>query len=176
MVKHVVFAFFYGESFGYSGSKTFIKDLTVDMECIRKEEDFDNCPVRNANCTNPCLYSTYFKSINFNNIEYIVELDSVGNTYSEITGPSAPVYMHSYQIDSQVEKLQSKFMGTYSAIQLGSGPPFDVVVEPAATRNSANRGLPPSSIMSFLEKRDIPALLFSSYRDKFSNPLVSLIF
>lgn len=144
----------------------------MDFECLKREEDYVNCPIRNANCTNPCIYSTHFKSINFSNIEYIIELDSIGNIYSEITGPSATVYIHSHQIDAHVERIQSKFVGTYSAIQSTSGTPFDVILEPVATRNTPNKGLPPSSIMSFLEKRDIPALLFTSYKDKFNNPQV----
>lgn len=170
MTKHIVFAFFYGESFGYSGSKTFIKDLLSEFECLKKEEDMSICPVRNANCSNPCMFSTYYKSINFNNIEYIIELDSIGNLYNEITGPSASVYMHANQADPQTEKLHTKFVGTYNTQQYLPTSPFDVAIEPVFKNHTGNKGLPPSSIMSFLEKRDIPSLLFSSYKDRFSNP------
>ena len=64
------------------------------------------------------------------------------------------------------------FQGEFNVTGFNSSSRLTLKVSPASSNSDtqSNLGLPPSSLMSFLSKRNIPGIVFSDYESQFSNP------
>lgn len=167
MPKGIIFSLFDAESYGLSGSKAFVKDLTTPFACqLVSEKASTACPIINATCSSPCKRTTDFTRINFNNIEAVIDLASFGNIHRE--DGSTNYYLHVNDMDSSTESLLSKFTGSATAPESNGAPAYSINIQPAS--DFSVRGLPPSSLMSFLaKKRELPGFVVADYVSEFSN-------
>ncbi|KAJ3280314.1 hypothetical protein HK104_000756, partial [Borealophlyctis nickersoniae] len=148
-------------------SKRFVQDLTTPFECKSKEPNA-LCKVANAACTDPCFYETDFRRINFDRIEAIVEFDSVAGLWTA-DAATRSLYMHVDEVNAGTTALMGLFGGSTLAPGFNSTASLNVTITPAS-EGTTNLGLPPSSVMSFLQKnKSIPAVVLADYRTSFSN-------
>ncbi|KAI9099737.1 Nicastrin-domain-containing protein [Phlyctochytrium arcticum] len=170
LAKQILFTFFDAEVWGYAGSQRFVQDITTPFQCKeRSSQPTAGCPITSANCTNPCFYDLDFESIKFDNIESIIEFDSVGGSISPDQDLSnTNIYMHVDVNNTQNAALMSTFGGTVSSPGFNGSTALSVNVIPAATA-AGNLRLPPSSAMAFLAKKNIPAIVLGDYQRNFSN-------
>lgn len=146
MPKHILYTLFTAESWGLAGSQRFVKDISTPFVCTNATRA-TACPYTNAPCTFPCVRNTYFQNINFDNIESIFEFQSVSGINSNYTDG---YYVH---VD---DAKQSQPLIT--ALQ-----PYTNIK--TASIDGVDRKLPPSSAMSFLQKRrDIQAAVITDYQ------------
>ncbi|KND02246.1 uncharacterized protein SPPG_02727 [Spizellomyces punctatus DAOM BR117] len=169
LAKHILFTFFDAETWGFAGSQRFVQDITRPLVCKeRGETATPSCPLALANCTNPCFYDLDFTSIQFNNIESIIEFDSVGGIDVPNLPPNPTIFMHVDEVNPQTTALMNMFAGTTAAPGFNGSSPLNVNTVPAAG-DGVNFRLPPSSAMAFLAKKNIPAVVFGDFRDRYSN-------
>lgn len=101
----------------------------------------------NAPCTFPCVRDLNFKRINFDNIESVFEFQSVSGINTNYTNQ---FYTHVDNVDQNQPLLST--LKPYQNIK-------------PASMDGIDRKLPPSSAMSFLQKkRDINAVVISDYQ------------
>lgn len=116
------------------------------------------CP-GDSDCFSPCFKSTKFSNIEFDKIKGVIDLDSIGRISSN-TSPGQ-YFLHVDSTDASLD-LVNKLSGSFlipSQINVNSTSNF-------------TKGLPPSSLHSFLEKRrSMPGVVVTDYDDKFSNLL-----
>ncbi|KAK4512992.1 uncharacterized protein ATC70_003703 [Mucor velutinosus] len=144
--KHILYTLFTAESWGFAGSQRFIKDISTPFVCTNATRATP-CPYANAPCTFPCVRNTHFQNINFDNIESIFEFQSVSGINSNYTDG---YYVH---VDD-AQQSQSLII----ALQ----PHTNIKI---ASADGVDRKLPPSSAMSFLQKkRDIKAAVITDYQ------------
>lgn len=143
--KHILYTLFTAESWGFAGSQRFVKDISSNFVCTNATRATP-CPYANAPCTFPCVRNTYFTNINFDNIESILEFQSVSGINSNY---SDGYYVHVDDIN-QSQSLVSALLQPN--------------IKEAST-DGIQRKLPPSSAMSFLQKRrDIKAAVITDYQ------------
>ncbi|KAI9003235.1 Nicastrin-domain-containing protein [Gaertneriomyces semiglobifer] len=170
LTKHILFTFFDGESWGFAGSQRFVRDISTPFTCHEASSSATpSCPFTEANCTTPCFTDTEFTNIDFERIESIVEFDSVGHLWSGDTLGDGTIWMHVDQMDEANVAWMNRFVGSDLLPPVNNTPVTGrITLAPAATAEF-NPRLPPSSSMSFLKKRAIPAVVFGDYRTEFSN-------
>ncbi|KAJ3332505.1 hypothetical protein HDU76_014006 [Blyttiomyces sp. JEL0837] len=159
--KHLVFMGFTAETFGFSGSKRFVNDLTKGYNCF----DTTTCPP-NSYCGVQCSFTTNFTDIDINKIEAIIEFNQVGGIGLSNPDLNPTIYVHVDDAkDAATTQLASAFFTNGTANN-------NVTIAPAYS-NSVNLRLPPSSAMAFLAKRKIPAVVFGDYKDSYTNKYYS---
>ncbi|KAG0027575.1 hypothetical protein BGZ81_005470 [Podila clonocystis] len=160
MQKHILYTLFTGEAWGFGGSQRFVQDISKKIECIKP-------PTSGAGCTFPFFSNMDFQRLNPANIESIFEANQVGNI-----GSSAPtLYAHTVSSPSAATTALVQQL-----IQTGTTnvtAPEGTIAIKAANIDQVDRGLPPSSTMSFLKARaEIPAVVLTSFQKEMS-PLTS---
>ncbi|KAJ3336829.1 hypothetical protein HDU91_001641, partial [Kappamyces sp. JEL0680] len=166
---NIVFTLFGAETWSYSGSQRFVKDLTESFACVEQASGKTAyCPFSSGACANPCRQDLDYQKINFDSISSIVEIDVGGLLY---TTPATGVnmYLHVDRDDAATSALATSFQNT-SAVPGFNGSAALQLSFSAASSASANNRLPPSSAMAFLAKKYIPTVVVSDYQSKFSNP------
>ncbi|KAJ3324440.1 hypothetical protein HDV06_006851 [Boothiomyces sp. JEL0866] len=163
--KNLVFTFFGAETWGFAGSQRFVKDISTPFVCLdNSKQATSGCPYVNGDCVQPCQAKIDFTKINFDSIESIIEFDTVGLLNSDIS-KSTNIYMHVNEVNDQTTKL----VQTFTSTSVGQG--FNQTEQLNLTISSAGAtALPPSSAMSFLSRKKIPALLLADYDSQYSNP------
>ncbi|KAF7729030.1 hypothetical protein EC973_005061 [Apophysomyces ossiformis] len=150
--KHILYTLFAAESWAFAGSQRFIQDISTPFQCTNSSRAVP-CVYANAPCTAPCVADVHFTRINFDKIESIIELNSIGGSGDNYTtywahvddiGKSSPLVDALRQTASQ--------SGSNATIQLASS-------------DGIERKLPPSSVMSFLAKnRNMQAVVLSDFQ------------
>lgn len=166
MPKHILFTLFTGEAWGFSGSQRFVQDITSRPQCIKPAASGPGCAF-------PFYHDFAFQSINPDKIEAILEAGQVGNIGS--TGGTPTLFAH---VDNTQPGASAALVK--QVVQIGSGtsnstaaPPNGAVPVQAADSDGTQRGLPPSSAMSFLKARaNIPTVVLTCYQKQMS-PLTS---
>ena len=171
MSKHVVFALFNAENYAFAGSQRFVQDLTSPFEC-KSTTKTAACDIKGVPaCAEPCFPDLDFQKINFDRIESIIEFDSVATMWLSNAAATRPsIYMHVDSINNATTSLMNQFAGTTSGSSFNGTTITNLTILPAYNINTGtNNRLPPSSAMAFLQKRSIPAVIFSDYQNTFSN-------
>ncbi|CDH57981.1 nicastrin [Lichtheimia corymbifera JMRC:FSU:9682] len=143
--KHILYTLFAAEPWGFAGSQRFVQDISHPFSCTNASRAI-KCPFSNAPCTNPCVRSLGFTKINMDNIDAIIEFNSVANAngsgywgHVDDTTVSGPL------VDSLVQSGNASIQPAY--------------------QDGTQRKLPPSSTMSFLaKKRDTRAVVITDYQ------------
>lgn len=144
--KHILYTLFTAESWGFAGSQRFVDDISSPFQCTNATRATP-CPFINAPCTFPCVRDLNFMRINFDNIESIFEFQSVSGINNNYTN----------QFYAHVDNTQQ------NQPLLASLQPYQNIKQ--ASLDSIDRKLPPSSAMSFLQKkRDINAVVITDYQ------------
>ncbi|KAI8825998.1 Nicastrin-domain-containing protein [Fimicolochytrium jonesii] len=164
LVKDLIFTFFDAESWAFAGSERFVEDIIQPVTCKEKNGATSACPVKGNECSNPCYFDLDFNKIKWDNIEGIVEFDTIGATQAG----GADIYMHVDAQNAATNSLAATFAGTYPAAPYRNSSVTSVNLQ-AAAQNGVNNRLPPSSVMAFLKRKSIPAVVISDYKDAFSN-------
>lgn len=167
--KHLVFSLFGAESWSFAGSQRFVQDLSKEFVCQQKTSQ--HCPFSNPACGNPCTPNLDFRRLDFEAISSVIDLDVGGLLFTN--DPGLDVYYHVDQYSAEIGSIGSTlqfFSGNVTGFNGSSST--TLTFKPAFT-SSNNLGLPPSSAMSFLMKKNIPAVLLADYSTKFSNPFYS---
>ncbi|CAG8542609.1 17835_t:CDS:10, partial [Funneliformis caledonium] len=164
--KHILFTLFSGESWGFSGSQRFVKDIFELFDCkLNSTKPTEACGYdtgRFGGCTFPCFEDVDFKKINFNQIDSIFELSSVGAKGAQ----ELKYFVHVDDENNEQNKLLIQGLGKLSA----GGEKGGVGFVRSASEDGVIRKLPPSSSMAFLEKnRNIPAVVISDFQASLSN-------
>ncbi|KAI8391220.1 Nicastrin-domain-containing protein [Radiomyces spectabilis] len=151
--KHIMYTAFTAESWGFAGSQRFVKDISTPFQCTNATRATP-CPFTNAPCTFPCIRSDKFTRINMEKIDSIIEFKSVTGRTSNYSGG---YWAHVDDIDTSkglVDALAQQTRLTGSELRNAYA--------------DTQRKLPPSSIMSFLDKkRTIPATVVTDYQKEF---------
>ncbi|KAJ3219283.1 DNA repair protein rad16 [Dinochytrium kinnereticum] len=166
--KDIVFTLFGSEEFGFAGSQRFVKDMTQSLTCLDTKKA-DYCKVSNPACTQPCVPSTNYTELNFEKIDAIVEFSQVAGI--GLTSPldQSTVFMHVDDSTSIANlDLLDKFRGSFQFRNIADGANVSMQFADAFSPVENNR-LPPSSSMSFLAKKKIPAVVFGDYRSQYNN-------
>ncbi|KAI9336957.1 hypothetical protein BDR26DRAFT_1008674 [Obelidium mucronatum] len=189
----ILFTLFSTESFGFAGSQRFIQDISAPFTCItppvNSNSSTSSCAYVGPYCANPCQVTSGFTNVDFNRISAVVELNQVsGAGLDGLTGSGgdAQIYLHvDDAADAETQELVKLFStasavtasgrvvragATSAAVNVKFGAAF------TGTGNDGNLGLPPSSAMSFLAKRKIPAVVLGDYQTKYSNKFYNSIY
>eukprot|EP01117_Protostelium_nocturnum_P011632 TRINITY_DN4226_c0_g1_i1.p1 TRINITY_DN4226_c0_g1~~TRINITY_DN4226_c0_g1_i1.p1 ORF type:complete len:646 (-),score=158.09 TRINITY_DN4226_c0_g1_i1:134-2071(-) len=146
--KQVVFALFDGESWGYLGSKRFVRDI-VSFKCNEK--------LGHNSCKHPYAISTSFQNISFSSIESIIEIGQVGNVPS---GSKQKLYLH-----ADPKSGSNDLMTT-----IGKAATSVNIAVSDATKQAKYPGLPPSSLMAFLQQKpNLPSVLIAEHESQYIN-------
>ncbi|GAA5797439.1 hypothetical protein HPULCUR_002823 [Helicostylum pulchrum] len=149
--KHILYTLFTAESWGFAGSQRFVDDISSPFQCTNATRAAP-CPFINAPCTFPCVRDLNFKRINFDSIESIFEFQSVSGINNNYTN----------QFYAHVDNTQQ------NQPLLASLQPYQNIKQ--ASMDGIDRKLPPSSAMSFLQKkRDINAVVITDYQSSLGN-------
>lgn len=142
-----MYTLFTAESWGFAGSQRFVEDISSDFVCTNASRATP-CPFANTSCTFPCVRNTFFTNINFDNIESLLEFQSVSGINSNYSDGH---YVHVNDI-KQSQPLVSALLQSNTNLKEASG-------------DGIQRKLPPSSAMSFLKKkRNIQAAVITDYQ------------
>ncbi|KAG0165693.1 hypothetical protein DFQ30_008135 [Apophysomyces sp. BC1015] len=152
--KHILYTLFAAESWGFAGSQRFVQDISTPFQCTNATRAVP-CAYANAPCTSPCVPDVHFTRINFDNIESIIEFNSVGGSgdnYSTYWAHVDDIHKSSSLVDALQQS--SKQSSQTSTLQLASS-------------DGIERKLPPSSAMSFLAKnRNLQAVVLSDFQNE----------
>lgn len=160
MQKHILYTLFTGEAWGYSGSQRFVQDISKKVECIK-------APTSGAGCAFPFFSNMDFQRLNPANIESIFEANQVGNI-----GVSAPT-LYAHTVSSPSAATTALVQQLIQTGTTNTTTPGGTIAIKAANSDQVDRGLPPSSTMSFLKTRaGIPAVVLTSFQKEMS-PLTS---
>jgi hypothetical protein len=98
-----------------------------------------------------------------------LEFSQVGGLYNiDSNDKTSAIYAHVHDSrDLATLSLISDLGGSIS-VSLNDTASYNVQFKPAYT-DTTNHGLPPSSAMSFLKKKSVPAIVFGDFKDSFSN-------
>jgi nicastrin len=154
--KNVVFAFFDAEAWGFSGSRKFVYDLN-QPDCL--EIDL-NDP---SKCLNPRGPVPMLNNFTWISLDYIIDLNQVaGINYGS---PNGTLFLH---MDNQPNPQSSWLADLFVQIAMALfGPGF---MKRAFPDPAKGPGLPPGSLMSFLQmNRSIPSVMVSDFNDSFAN-------
>ncbi|OAD77687.1 hypothetical protein PHYBLDRAFT_164583 [Phycomyces blakesleeanus NRRL 1555(-)] len=153
--KHIVYTGFTAEAWGFAGSQRFVQDISAQFQCTNATRA-SVCPFLNAPCTFPCVRSMDFKRINIDNIDSLIEFNSVSGLNSNYSSYWAHVddvdLTQSFVADLQKNNLTLPGQNSQNTIQ-------------AANQDGNQRKLPPSSAMSFLQKnRNIKTVVLTDFQ------------
>ncbi|KAJ3276233.1 hypothetical protein HDV01_005681 [Terramyces sp. JEL0728] len=166
--KNIVFTFFGAETWGFAGSQRFVKDIATPFVCKdNNKQATSGCPYVNGDCAQPCQAKIDFTKINFENIETMIEFDTVGLLQSDIS-KSTNIFMHVDTVNDQTTKLAQTFASSSVGQGFNQSGQLNLTISPAFT--NVNNQLPPSSLMSFLSRKKIPGVVFADYEKQYSNP------
>ncbi|KAF9975540.1 hypothetical protein BGZ73_000800 [Actinomortierella ambigua] len=165
MQKHIVYTLFSGEAWGFGGSQRFVKDISAPINCIKPPE------AGSTGCLYPFFSSLDFTRIKLSNIDRVFEVSQIGL----IGQPDdAAHYLHIHNTPQQQALTQPLIqqMVQLSNLDINNGAvPANSLL--AANSDGVQRGLPPTSAMSFLAaKDDIPTVVMTGYQ-KAMSPLTS---
>lgn len=146
-----MFGFFQAESFDYSGSGRFVKDM-ASFEC-KSRAQHSNCPFFDSGCSDPCISSTDFQNLGgIESIEGVLDMSHLMSLSSSAL-TNASFYMHTDSMDTPGVSNIMNLLGLESA--------WD---------GNSERRLPPSTLHSWLKyKRSIPGITIGDYKEYFSN-------
>eukprot|EP01113_Clastostelium_recurvatum_P029286 TRINITY_DN3531_c0_g1_i6.p1 TRINITY_DN3531_c0_g1~~TRINITY_DN3531_c0_g1_i6.p1 ORF type:complete len:715 (-),score=165.08 TRINITY_DN3531_c0_g1_i6:47-2191(-) len=150
--NNLMFAFWGAESYGYSGTRRFVQDIT-QFHC--EEED------GKGGCTTPFKSSLEFTKIKLGSILSMIELNQIGHPVMANGQPT--LYLHQEK-DGESDTLSQKLMQVSNNHNAGSPVAFTPV-----SRTSPTPGVPPSSTMSFLSKSKIPAIVITDHEEAYTN-------
>lgn len=155
--KNVIFSFFDAEAWGFSGSKKFVYDLSQPV-CLETDP---NDPFE---CLNPRGRVPMLNNLTWMSLDYIIDLNQVaGINYGSSNGS---LFLH---VDNQPNPQSSWLADLFTQIAKSLfGPGFIEIAFPDPAKGP---GLPPGSLMSFLQmNRSIPSVMISDFNDSFVNP------
>ncbi|KAJ3066499.1 hypothetical protein HDU99_003833 [Rhizoclosmatium hyalinum] len=170
----ILFTLFSTEAFGFAGSQRFIQDISSPFQCLKSVDGStttSSCNYQGPFCANPCQPTGGFTNLDFNRISAVVELNQVSALGS--TG-SPQIFLHvDDATDSGVQDLVKLFTGNANGTGKkigvnGNASNVNVKFGPATT-SGKGLGLPPSSAMSFLAKKKIPAVVLGDFQTSFTN-------
>ncbi|KAI8356851.1 Nicastrin-domain-containing protein [Mortierella sp. GBAus27b] len=168
MPKHILYTLFTAEAWGFSGSQRFVQDISTPVNCIKP-------PARGTGCSYPFFQDLDFKRINPANIDTILEAGPVGGIGTSTGGSSPSLYAHIDKLQPGVSAtlLQQVLQMSSSANSTSPDQANQTISVQAANSDGVQRGLPPSSAMSFLQNRgDIPTVVLTDYQKQMS-PMTS---
>ncbi|KAF9350144.1 hypothetical protein BGX26_011638, partial [Mortierella sp. AD094] len=145
MPKHILYTMFTAEAWGFSGSQRFVQDISNTVNCVKP-------PANGPGCSFPYYANLEFERINAANIDSILEVGQVGGIRAP-AGGTPTLYAH---IDSIQAGASSALLNL--VVQAGgylgnaTGAANSTVPVQAANSDGNQRGLPPSSSMSFLSQ------------------------
>ncbi|KAG0011935.1 hypothetical protein BGZ80_000321, partial [Entomortierella chlamydospora] len=154
---------FTGEAWGFSGSQRFVQDISNTVNCIKP-------PASGQGCSFPYYANLEFERINAANIDSILEVGQVGGIRAP-AGGTPTLYAHIDNIQPSVSSaLQNLVVQAGGSLGNTTGTANSAVPVQAANSDGDQRGLPPSSSMSFLAYRGtIPAVVLTDYQDQMSS-------
>ncbi|KAJ3116844.1 hypothetical protein HDU96_008625 [Phlyctochytrium bullatum] len=165
--KDIIFILFGSEPYGFSGSKRFVQDLLTTPVC-KDTGKRDSCKYPSAACTNPCIPTYNYTEIDFEKIDAIVEFSHVGGVGLSDVLNNPVTYLHVDDFTTPgVNDLLANFRGRFNFTSV-NGTDYDMQFSDAFS-SADNRKLPPSSAMSFLAKKNIPAVVIADYRTEYNN-------
>ncbi|KAI9008996.1 glycosyltransferase family 20-domain-containing protein [Phycomyces nitens] len=156
--KHIIYTAFTAEAWGFAGSQRFVQDISAPFQCTNATRA-SVCPFSNAPCTFPCVRSMDFKRINVDNIDSLIEFNSVSGLNSNYSSYWAhvdnPDLAQSVVASLQKNNLSLPGQNAQNSIQ-------------DANQDGYQRKLPPSSAMSFLQKnRNIKTVVLTDFQKEF---------
>lgn len=161
MPKHILYTLFTAEAWGFSGSQRFVQDITTKVDCLKPS---------GSGCTFPFYSNMDFQHLNPANIQAIIEAGQVGNLGSATSGTAPTLYAH---IDNTQASSSTALLN--QVVQVGetlgnaTGAPNTAGTIQAANSDGTQRGLPPSSAMSFLKALpNIPTVVVTDYQKEMS--------
>ncbi|KAF9387463.1 hypothetical protein BGX21_000543 [Mortierella sp. AD011] len=154
---------FTGETWGFSGSQRFVQDISNTVNCIKPSAS-------GQGCTFPYYANLEFERINAANIDSILEVGQVGGIRAP-AGGTPTLYAHIDNIQpSASSALQNLVVQAGNSLSNTTGTANSTIPVQAANSDGDQRGLPPSSSMSFLAYRGtIPAVVLTDYQDQMSS-------
>ncbi|KAF9201270.1 hypothetical protein BGZ49_008472 [Haplosporangium sp. Z 27] len=163
MPKHILYTMFTAEAWGFSGSQRFVQDISTTITCIKPSTNGQGCSF-------PYYADLEFERINPSNIDSILEFGQIGGIQSP-AGGTPVLYAHVDNIQSGASlALMNQVVQAGSSIGNATGTVNSTIQVQAANSDGNQRGLPPSSSMSFLKYRaDIPTVVLTDYRDQMSS-------
>ncbi|KAJ3367013.1 hypothetical protein GGF32_000074 [Allomyces javanicus] len=139
--RHLAFGLFTGEQWGHIGSRAFVRDLDRFQCQTPFTGPVPACPYYNASCALPCRQSTAFTAMTLDRVSHVLDANVVatGDLHVHIPVGSA-----------------------------GSQQLVDLMVGTNATGSVKinDRGLPPSPVLAFLERKPDVAVAAVSTLDK----------
>ncbi|KAJ3030617.1 UNVERIFIED_CONTAM: hypothetical protein HDU68_008370 [Siphonaria sp. JEL0065] len=188
----ILFTLFSTEAFGFAGSQRFIQDISTPFKCITPPVDgnstTNSCAYQGPFCANPCQVTAGFTNVDFDRISAVIELNQVSGAGLSSLSANPQIYVHvDDATDAGTQALVKLFTGSVAA---GTGKKVGTPATAAASSlnvnfaaafagvgsNDGNLGLPPSSVMSFLAKKKIPAVVLGDYQTSFSNKFYNSIY
>ncbi|KAJ3193942.1 hypothetical protein HK101_003790 [Irineochytrium annulatum] len=162
--KDLLFTAFGAEAWGFAGSQRFVQDIAKPFTCTDPVPSVA-CPA----CGRPCLSTTNFTQIGFDRISAIFEFNQVAGI--GLPDPANPtIFLH---IDDAADPLHAGFATGLkwngSVLVRGVDGTNVTVTFGSAFGAGVNNRLPPSSAMSFLAKKKIPAAVFSDFSLSYTN-------
>lgn len=158
MKKNILYTMFAAEAWGFSGSQRFAQDIAGPVNCIKQ-------PNQGQGCSFPYYSNLDFERINPANIDTILEVGQVGGMRAPGGTPALYAHIDNIQAGASTGLLNQVVQaGNLSGNLTGS-----TVQVHAANSDGNQRGLPPSSSMSFLKQRsNIPTVVVTDYQDQMS--------
>ncbi|KAF9186718.1 hypothetical protein BGZ51_001800 [Haplosporangium sp. Z 767] len=162
MSKHIIYTLFTAEAWGFSGSQRFVKDISNKIECIKPA-------AAGPGCAFPFYSDFAFQRIDPTKIEAILEAGQVGGIGPATSGnPSLFAHIDNIQAATSAALLRQVVQAGGNASDPAASPNSAIPVQ-AANSDGIQRGLPPSSAMSFLKTRgDIPTVVLTAYQKQMS--------
>ncbi|ORY51569.1 hypothetical protein BCR33DRAFT_733836 [Rhizoclosmatium globosum] len=155
----ILFTLFSTEAFGFAGSQRFIQDISSPFQCLKSVDGStttSSCNYQGPFCANPCQPTGGFTNLDFNRISAVVELNQWSSRFGEVVHWKCEWYGEENWRDWNASNVNVKF-----------GP---------ATTSGKGLGLPPSSAMSFLAKKKIPAVVLGDFQTSFTNKYYNSIY
>ncbi|KAF9582380.1 hypothetical protein BGW38_000278 [Lunasporangiospora selenospora] len=164
MPKHVLYTLFTAEAWGFSGSQRFVNDVFSKVECIKPSTS-------GSGCSYPFYSNLDFQKINSANIEAIFEAGQIGGIGSSSATPTLFAHVDKNQagVSAPLVKQLIQVAGNGNSSGNPTQPSSQVPVQ-SANADGVERGLPPSSAMSFLKSRaSLPAVVLTDYQKEMSS-------
>jgi len=166
LYSRIIFAFFQGESYGFIGSRLFVKDVIGGFECNDGNEGIPSVLKRKDEtstaraCLNPLRTDLTFQ--NLGDIRGMIAVDQVGNL-----GGEKYLYVQGGNIaENGVDAFLSEVM-----IELSANGEYTVQASSASNNNDddVNASLPPSPVSSLamLSASGASGVVLTGYDDAF---------
>jgi len=161
MPKHILYTLFTAEAWGFSGSQRFVQDISTKVDCLRPN---------GAGCTFPFYSNMDFQRLNPANIQAIIEAGQVGNLGPANPGAVSALYAHIDNTQASASTaLLNQFVQVGTTLGNVTASPNTAGTIQAANSDGTQRGLPPSSAMSFLKSQpQIPTVVVTDYQKEMS--------